>query len=112
MAKRDYYEVLGVNRDANEEEIKKAYRKLAIKHHPDKNPGDKAAEENFKELGEAYEALSDPQKRAAYDHYGHAAFDPRARMGRAGAGGFHDPFESFREVFGSSGIFEYFFGTS
>lgn len=112
MAKRDYYEVLGVNRDADEEEIKKAYRKLAIKHHPDKNPGDKAAEENFKELSEAYEALSDPQKRAAYDRYGHAAFDPRARMGRAGAGGFHDPFEIFREVFGSSSIFDEFFGTS
>lgn len=112
MAKRDYYEILGVNRDADEEEIKKAYRKLAIKHHPDKNPGDKAAEENFKELSEAYEALSDPQKRAAYDHYGHAAFDPRARMGRAGAGSFHDPFEIFREVFGSSSIFDEFFGTS
>ena len=112
MAKRDYYEVLGVNRDADEEEIKKAYRKLAIKHHPDKNPGDKAAEENFKELGEAYEALSDPQTRAAYDRYGHAAFDPRARMGRAGAGGFHDPFEIFREVFGNSSIFDEFFGTS
>jgi molecular chaperone DnaJ len=112
MAKRDYYEVLGVNRDADEEEIKKAYRKLAIKHHPDKNPGDKAAEENFKELGEAYEALSDPQTRAAYDRYGHTAFDPRARMGRSAAGGFHDPFEIFREVFGSSSIFDEFFGTS
>jgi len=112
MAKRDYYEVLGVNRDANEEEIKKAYRKLAIKHHPDKNPGDKSAEENFKELSEAYEALSDPQQRAAYDRYGHAAFDPRARMGRSGAGGFHDPFEIFREVFGTSSIFDEFFGTA
>lgn len=112
MAKRDYYEVLGVSRDADAEEIKKAYRKLAIKHHPDKNPGDKAAEENFKELSEAYEALSDPQKRRAYDQYGHAAFDPRARAGRAGAGGFHDPFEIFREVFGGSGIFDDFFGTA
>ena len=67
MSKRDYYEVLGVSRSAGEEEIKKAYRKLAVKFHPDKNPGDKTAEEKFKEIGEAYEALGDPQKRAAYD---------------------------------------------
>jgi molecular chaperone DnaJ len=112
MAKRDYYEVLGVNRNAEAEEIKKSYRKLAIKYHPDKNPGDKVAEEKFKELGEAYEILSDPQQRAAYDQYGHAAFDPRSRMGRAGAGGFHDPFEIFREVFGGNSIFDEFFGTS
>ena len=112
MAKRDYYEVLGVGRDADAEEIKKAYRKLAVKYHPDKNPGDKAAEESFKELGEAYEALSDQQKRAAYDQFGHAAFDPRQRAGRGGApggAGFHDPSDIFREVFGS-GIFESFFG--
>jgi len=108
MAKRDYYEVLGVGRDATDEEIKKAYRKLAVKLHPDKNPGDKSAEEKFKEIGEAYEALSDPQKRAAYDQYGHAAFDPRTRAGRAG--GFHDPFDIFREVFSGSSIFEEFFG--
>jgi len=110
MAKRDYYEVLGVPREASEEDIKKAYRKLAVKFHPDKNAGDRAAEERFKELGEAYEALSDPQRRAAYDQYGHAAFDPRSRMGRAGAGGFHDPFDIFREVFGSTSIFDDFFG--
>jgi len=120
MSKRDYYEVLGVQKGANDEEIKKAYRKMAVKFHPDKNPGDKAAEDKFKELGEAYEILNDPQQRAAYDQYGHAAFDPRRRASRAGGdfGGFHDPFEVFREVFGSRGgggggtgsIFEEFFG--
>jgi molecular chaperone DnaJ len=113
MAKRDYYEILGVGRNASEEEIKKTYRKLAIKYHPDKNPGDKTAEERFKELGEAYEALSDPQKRAAYDRYGHAAFDSRSRASAGGwSGGFHDPFEIFREVFGGAGgsLFESFFG--
>src|SRR5215475_1487169 len=97
-SKRDYYEILGVPKTATDEEIKKAYRKLAIKFHPDKNPGDHTAEEKFKELGEAYEALSDPQKRAAYDRFGHAAFDPRQRG--AGRGGFHDPADIFREVFG------------
>ena len=97
MAKRDYYEILGVERSATEEEIKKAYRKLAVKYHPDKNPGDKSAEDRFKELGEAYEVLCEPQKRSAYDQYGHAAFDKRAGFGR---GGFHDPFDVFREVFG------------
>src|SRR5712664_2647809 len=106
MAKRDYYEVLGISRESSDDEIKKSYRKLAIKFHPDKNPGDKGAEESFKEIGEAYEALSDPQKRAAYDQHGHAAFDPRRR-----ASGFHDPFEIFREAFGGSGsIFDDLFG--
>jgi molecular chaperone DnaJ len=111
MAKRDYYETLGVPRNAGDEEIKKAYRKLAVKFHPDKNPGDHVAEENFKELGHAYEILSDPQKRAAYDQYGHAAFDPRARA--RGGGGFHDPFDIFRDVFGGGAggsIFENLFG--
>jgi len=109
MTKRDYYEVLGLQKGAGEEEIKKAYRKLAVKYHPDKNPGDKTAEEKFKELGEAYEVLNEPQKRAAYDQYGHAAFDRRAG-GFGRAGGFHDPFEVFREVFGGGSIFEDLFG--
>src|SRR5881296_1211831 len=108
MAKRDYYQVLGVERNASAEEIKKTYRKRALEHHPDRNPGDKTAEERFKELGEAYEVLSDPQKRAAYDQYGHAAFDRRA--GGFARGGFHDPFEVFREVFGGGGIFGDLFG--
>jgi molecular chaperone DnaJ len=108
MAKRDCYEVLGVERTAEPDEIKKAYRKLALKYHPDKNPGDKTAEEKFKELGEAYEILSEPQKRALYDQHGHAAFDRRA--GGFGSGPFHDPFEIFREVFGGGGIFDDLFG--
>jgi molecular chaperone DnaJ len=119
MAKRDYYEVLGVERQATEEDIKKSYRKLALKFHPDRNPGDKVAEESFKELGEAYEVLSDSQKRAAYDQYGHAAFDSRTRgfgggFGGGRSGGFHDPFEIFREVFGGAGggsIFGDLFGS-
>lgn len=99
--KRDYYEVLVVSRTSTAEEIKKAYRKLAVQHHPDKHKGDKKAEEKFKEIGEAYEVLSDQQKRDAYDRYGHRAFAPGSGMG--GAGGFHDPFEVFREVFSSGG---------
>src|SRR5439155_25062718 len=110
--KRDYYEVLGVTRSAPEEEVKRAYRKLAVKYHPDKNPDDPHAEEKFKELGEAYDVLMDADKRAAYDRFGHAAFSQG--IGR-GAGGFHDPFDIFREVFGGGGgggggIFETFFG--
>lgn len=105
--KRDYYEVLGVARGTSEEEIKRAYRKLAVKVHPDKNPDDPHAEEKFKELGEAYDVLMDANKRAAYDRFGHAAFS----QGTGSGGGFHDPFDIFREVFsGGGGIFETFFG--
>lgn len=110
--KRDYYEVLSVERTSSGDEIKRSYRKLAVKYHPDKNPEDAQAEEKFKELGEAYDVLMDDQKRAAYDRYGHAAF-AQGGMG-GGRGGFHDPFDIFREVFsgggGGSGIFETFFG--
>lgn len=108
--KRDYYEILGVGRDVSPEDLKKAYRKLAVKLHPDKNPGDPTAEDKFKELGEAYEALSDPDKRAAYDRYGHAAFS--GGMGGGGGGGFHDPMDIFSQVFGGAfgGGFEEFFG--
>lgn len=114
--KRDYYEILCVSREVTAEDLKKSYRKLAVKYHPDKNPGDKDAEEKFKELGEAYDILSDSEKRAAYDRFGHAAF---AQGGGARGGGFHDPFDIFREVFGGAGggggggmggIFEQFFG--
>ena len=109
--KRDYYEVLGVGRNAADNEIKRAYRKLAVKFHPDKNPDDPHSEERFKELGEAYDVLIDPDKRSAYDRFGHAAF----AQGHAGfGGGFHDPFDIFREVFSGGGIgggiFETFFG--
>jgi molecular chaperone DnaJ len=103
MAKRDYYEVLGVNKDASEEELKKSYRKLAMKHHPDRNPDNPKAEEHFKEAKEAYEVLTDPNKRAAYDHYGHAGVDPSSAAG-AGAGfggGFSDAFgDIFSDIFG------------
>ncbi|MBK5913432.1 molecular chaperone DnaJ [Rhodocyclus purpureus] len=101
MAKRDYYQVLGVNRDASDDEIKKAYRKLAMKYHPDRNPDNPKAEEQFKEAKEAYEILSDGQKRAAYDQYGHAGVDQQAGMGGAGMGGFSDAFGGiFDEIFG------------
>ena len=104
MAKKDYYDTLGVPKNASDEDIKKAYRKLAMKHHPDRNQGDsaKAAEEKFKEAKEAYEMLSDDQKRAAYDQYGHAGVDPNMRGG-AGAEGFGGFAEAFGDIFG--GVF-------
>ncbi len=104
MAKRDFYEILGVPKNASEEEIKKAYRKLAMKHHPDRNQGDatKDAEVKFKEAKEAYEMLSDAQKRAAYDQYGHAGVDPNMRGGPGGHGaeGFGGFAEAFGDIFG------------
>lgn len=100
--KADYYELLGVNRTASEEELKKAYRKAALRYHPDRNPGDKEAEEKFKELSEAYQVVSDAEKRAAYDRYGHAAFE----QGN-GFGGSAD-FSGFEDIFGD--IFGDFFG--
>jgi len=101
MAKRDYYEVLGVNKDASEDEIKKAYRKLAMKFHPDRNPDNPKAEEQFKEAKEAYEVLTDGNKRAAYDHYGHAGVDPASAGAGAGFGGFSDAFgDIFSDIFG------------
>jgi molecular chaperone DnaJ len=102
MAKRDYYETLGVPKNASEEEIKKSYRKLAMKHHPDRNQGDtaKVAEEKFKEAKEAYEMLSDGQKRAAYDQHGFAGVDPNMRGGAGGAEGFGGFAEAFGDIFG------------
>ena len=108
MAKRDYYEVLGVARNAGEDELKKAYRKLAMKHHPDRNPDDKAAEEKFKEAKEAYEVLSDAKKREAYDRFGHAGVDPSAAGGFGGAGAGAAGFGGFADVFGD--IFGDIFG--
>jgi molecular chaperone DnaJ len=102
MAKRDFYEILGVAKSASEDEIKKAYRKLAMKYHPDRNPDNKEAEEKFKEVKEAYEMLTNPEKREAYDRYGHAGVDPNGGMGGGfGAGGFGDAFgDIFGDIFG------------
>jgi molecular chaperone DnaJ len=112
MAKRDYYTTLGVTRDASEEDIKKAYRKLAMKHHPDRNPDNKGSEEKFKEAKEAYEVLTDAKKRSAYDQFGHAGVDAAAGFGAGargfggaeGFGGFADAFgDIFGEIFGAQG---------
>ncbi|TKC08770.1 molecular chaperone DnaJ [Pedobacter frigoris] len=112
MSKRDYYDVLGVAKGASAEEIKKAYRKMAIKYHPDKNPGDKQAEDNFKEAAEAYEILSNPEKKQRYDHYGHAGVGGAAGGGYGGGGmNMDDIFSQFGDIFGGGGSpFESFFG--
>lgn len=111
-AKRDCYEILGIDKSADKETIKKAYRKLAVKYHPDRNPGDKVAEERFKEATEAYEILSDEQKRPIYDQYGYAGLDGMG--GAGGSQGYSHAFHDFSDIFGGSGgfsdIFESFFG--
>ena len=108
MAKRDFYDVLGVSKNASPDELKSAYRKLAVKHHPDKNPGDKAAEDKFKEASEAYGILSDKEKKQNYDNFGHAAFEGGGGRQSGGFGGFggadfSDIFEDFFGDFGSGG---------
>ena len=110
--KRDYYEVLGVDKTASDDEIKKAYRKMAKKYHPDLHPGDAAAEAMFKEVNESYEVLSDPDKRAKYDQFGHAAFDPNAGFGGGGGFGGFDGFGDLGDILGSmfGGAAETFFG--
>lgn len=113
-AKRDYYEILGLTKSATDDEIKKAYRKLAVKYHPDKNPGDKEAEERFREATEAYEILKDPQKRSQYDQFGHAAFEGAFGSGGAGFGGFSfdlaDALRAFMGDFGEDSFFGDLFG--
>ena len=111
MAKRDYYEILGVSKSASSDEIKKAYRKVAMQYHPDRNPGDKEAEEKFKEAAEAYEVLSDADKRARYDRYGHQAFAPGTGGGGFSGGGMNmeDIFSQFGDIFGDD-VFGSFFG--
>jgi molecular chaperone DnaJ len=110
MAKRDYYEILGVSRNATEAELKKAYRQLALKYHPDKNPGNKESEEKFKEAAEAYEVLSDAEKRKRYDQFGHAAMGGPGSGGPQWSGNMEDIFSHFGDIFGGHNPFESFFG--
>lgn len=109
MAKRDYYDILGVSKSSSPDEIKKAYRKLAIKYHPDKNPGDKEAEEKFKEAAEAYEVLSNPEKKQRYDQFGHAGTSGAGSYG-GGHMNMEDIFSQFGDIFGGGSPFESFFG--
>lgn len=110
MAKRDFYEILGVSKSATAEEIKKAYRKVAMQFHPDRNPGDASAEEKFKEAAEAYEILSDADKKAKYDRYGHSAFGPgTGGGGHPGGMDMNDIFSQFGDIFGDD-VFGSFFG--
>jgi len=102
VAKRDYYEILGVAKNANEAEIKKAYRKMALQYHPDKNPGNKEAEEKFKEAAEAYEVLSNSEKRARYDQYGHDGLRGGPGGGFGGGMSMEDIFSQFGDIFGSA----------
>src|SRR5688572_1358908 len=111
MAKRDYYEILGVSKGASADEIKKSYRKVAMQFHPDRNPGDKAAEEKFKEAAEAYEILSDQDKRAQYDRFGHAGVSGNGRGAHPGGMNMDDIFSQFGDIFGED-IFGSFFGGS
>ena len=99
MAKKDYYEILGVNKSSSASEIKKAYRKMAIKYHPDKNPDSETAEANFKEAAEAYEVLSDADKKARYDQFGHQAFDGSGGFGGGGGMNMDDIFSQFGDIF-------------
>lgn len=112
MAKRDYYEILEVTKSASTDEIKKAYRKMAIKYHPDKNPNNKEAEEKFKEAAEAYEVLSDSQKKQRYDQYGHAGVGGASGGGYGGGMNMDDIFSQFGDIFGGGGGFSDFFGGS
>jgi molecular chaperone DnaJ len=110
MSKRDYYEILGLSKGAQESEIKKAYRQMALKYHPDKNPGDKAAEDKFKEAAEAYEVLSTPEKKQRYDQFGHAGMGGAAGGGFGGGMNMEDIFSNFGDVFGDDSPFGSFFG--